>query len=224
MLRMDFFRVERVEISGVQLLAPHEVLAASGVGAGQNVWQDPAPWIAALRAHPVVAEATVERSLPRTLLIHIEERRPVALLEAGTLRPATAEGELLPVDPARVPLDLPLVRGAPIAGDAARVEDPDIRLLLVEMGRLARLDPALLARISEIRRAPSGDLLLTLGHPAAELLLPAGSDPLRLRQVRAVLADLDGRGSVAADPRAAPPRVRVDARFADQVVVRFPAL
>lgn len=215
--RLAFFDVERAEVSGVQLLAPHEVLAASGLHAGQSVWDDAELWLEPLRAHPVVRDVEIERSLPRTLRIRIEERQPVALVEAGALRPATAEGVILPVDPARAPLDLPLIRGA-LAG-ADTVDDPDVRFLLAETARLARLDPELLAGVSEIRRSGSGDLVLILARPAAELLLPPGAGPDRLRQLRAVLNDVTGRAAV--QPGAAQ-RVLVDVRYLDQIIVRVP--
>jgi cell division protein FtsQ len=218
--RLDIFDVERAEISGVQLLAPHEVLAASGLREGQSVWDDPETWLEPLRAHPVVRTAAIERSLPRTLLIRVEEHRPVALIEAGALRPATADGVILPVDPARAPMDLPLIRGAAVSGDT--VADPDTRFLLVETARLAQLDPALLAGVSEIRRDRSGDLVLILAQPSAELLLPPGAGPDRLRQLRAVLDDVARRGAAGPDRVASTRRIRIDVRFADQVVVRFP--
>jgi cell division protein FtsQ len=218
---LDAFRVERAEVSGVHLLAPHEVLRASGIRTDQSVWDDPDSWLESLRSHPVVRDAVIERSLPGTLLIRIVEHSPVALVEAGTLRPATAEGEILPVDPARASVDLPLVRIAGLEAGASRVEAEDGRLLLRETGRLVQLDPALLSRVSEIRRTPSGDLLLLLGNPAAELLLPPGADPERLRQLRAVLGDIENRSAGSA-PREVSRMLRVDARYQDQIVVRFP--
>jgi cell division protein FtsQ len=215
---LALFHVERVEVAGAQLLAPHEVLAASRVSAGQSVWDDPQPWIDALQAHPVIRAASVQRSLPGTLLIRIEERRPVALIEAGSLRPVTADGEVLPVDPARTPVDLPLVR-ATVAPADSYVRDPAVKRVLAELGRLAVLDPSLLVRVSEIGQPSAGELRLTLGHPVAELLLPEGAGADQLRQLRAVFDHLERRAADAQSPQRI---VRVDARFADQVVVRFP--
>ena len=209
---VPWFDASRIEVVGARLLAPHEVVSASGVRIGASVWTDPAAWEAALRRHPVVAEARVERRIPGTLRIRVVERRPVALVAAGTLRPATAAGELLPVDPARVPLDLPLAGTAP--DTASRVRDPAMRRLLAEAARLAEADPVLMARVSELAAGPDGSTRLLLAHPRAEVLLPAGAAEPGLAELRATLDDVERRVGPAG-------RARVDARFRDQVVVRL---
>jgi cell division protein FtsQ len=211
--RVPLFNADRVEVAGTRLLAPHEVVAASGIQIGASVWTDPAAWEAALRRHPVIASATVERRMPATLRIRITEKRPAAFVQAGTLRPATAEGEILPVDPSRVTVDLPIAGSAP--DTARRVRDPATLRLLAEAGRLADADPMLLARVSELRAGPDGSLRIVLAHPAADVLLPAGAAEPRLVQLRTALDDVSRR-----IPQGG--RASVDARFADQVVVRLP--
>lgn len=210
---VPWFAADRVEVAGARLLAPHEVVHASGVRIGVNVWTDPAAWEAALERHPVVASATVERRLPSTLRIRIVEKRPVAFL-GGTLRPATGTGEILPVDPARVPVDLPIAGTAP--DTASRVRDRATLALLAEAARLADADPMLMARVSEVRLGRDGATRLVMAAPRAEVLLAAGAAEPRLSQLRATLADVDRR--LAEGGRAV-----VDARFADQVVVRLMA-
>jgi cell division protein FtsQ len=216
---IPWFDVQRVEVSGTRLLAPHEVLARSGIRTGQSVWDDPASWEASLREHPVIAAARVTRRLPHTLRIRVEEKRPVAYLETGSLQPATGAGEVLPVDPTRAPVDIPIVRGE--AG--APADSPGVRRLLAETERLGRLDPVLLAEVSEIRAGDAAADVLVLSHRRAEIVLPAGVGSVRLLQLRAVLDDLERRAPAgSADARAAfvP---RVDLRFGDQIVVRLPS-
>lgn len=210
------FRVARVEISGSRLLAPHEVLTASGVDAETNVWGDPTVWESALAEHPVIGAATVERRFPRTLRIRIREERPIVLVQAGALRMATAAGELLPLDPAQTLVDLPLLRADGDVGGSPSVQDRRIRGLLAEIGRLDALDPTLLGRLSELREDRDG-LLLSVSSPRAEVRLPRGVDRVRLAELRAALDEL-GRllpGELPAD--AAP--VRLDLRFKDQIVI-----
>lgn len=207
--RTPWFRVERVEVAGARMVAPHDVLAASGIRRGESVWRRPEPWVAALRRHPGVEDARVVRRLPSTLRIEVREKRPVGLVEAGALHPVTARGEVLPVDPARVAVDLPLLRGA----------DARVRPLAAEVGRLAQLDPGLLARVSEVEWSGRDALLLSVSAPDARVLLPVGAGSDRLRRLRAALDDVERRAPSA--PVEDGP-VRIDLRFRDQVVVRFP--
>jgi cell division protein FtsQ len=211
---VGWFAARRVEVSGTRLLAPHEVLAASGVRVGANVWTDPAAWEAALLRHPVVAEARVTRRLPHTLRIRVVEKTPAAFVQAGTLRPATADGEVLPVDPARTAVDLPLL-AARVKADGRRIADEGARAALAEAARLAALDPALMARVSELRPLARGDLRFTLG--TADVLLRPGIGEPGLVRLRAALDDVERRAS---SDTLKVGRTLIDARFEDQVVVR----
>lgn len=221
---VPWFAAREIEVTGTRLLAPHEVLLASGVRPGVNVWTDPEAWERALERHPVVARARVDRRLPHTLHVRVTERRAVALLQEGVLRPATGDGLLLPVDPARASLDLPLLRAPAGAVAGARVADGGTRAALAELERLAELDPALAARVSEVHPAADGTLRLLLAAPAAEVLLPPGADGQRLAELGATLADLARRlaaDSAGAGAGAGGARARVDARWQDQIVVRL---
>jgi cell division protein FtsQ len=211
--RAETFTVERVEVSGTRLLAPQEVLSLLDLPERASVWHDPGAHEAVLTLHPVISEARVTRRLPGTLRVRIREKAPVALLDGRSLRLVTADGEVLPVSPARAPLDLPIVRGANGAGQP----DSLTTALVAELGRLAELDPAVASRISELRRGPAGELVALLADPALEVVLPAGADLARLLQLRAVLGELARQAEEST--RRVP--LRVDLRFQDQVVVRF---
>lgn len=210
--RIRWFDVQRVEVSGARLLAPHAVLAASGIRSGQSVWDDVSVWEGTLRAHPVIASASVTRRLPGTLRVRIAEKRPVALVEAGSLRPVTESGEVLPIDPAGQPVDLPIVRGewGDSAGSAAA------RRLLRIVARIERLQPGLLAEVSEIRADTRDASAVVLGHRLADVVIPDEPGTEELVRLGAVLAELERRGSSGGETRP-----RVDLRFRDQIVVRL---
>src|SRR5690606_13374138 len=50
--RLEFFRIERVEVVGTRYMAPHEVLALSGITAESSLFDDADTWRAALHARP----------------------------------------------------------------------------------------------------------------------------------------------------------------------------
>ena len=214
---LPWFRVERVEISGTRLLAPHQVLAAARIPAGENVWDDLGRLESAIREHPAIATVAVSRDLPHTLRIRVEEKRPIAYVEMAALAQITDAGELLPVDPARARMDLPVIRGA-----WSKVSPALRRGLLAEMERISQADPALLAHVSEIRSQDGRLEVLVLSHPLAEILLPVGAGIDRLEQLRAVLADLERRLPPDSPGRPTAP-AHVDLRFREQIVVRLPS-
>ncbi len=213
---VPWFSISRVEVTGNALLSPAEVVEAAGVRSGQNLWQHENTWLESLARNPVVASAEISRRPLRTLRIAVTEKEPVALAGAGVLRPATAAGEILPVSPARRTLDLPLLSEV-VQAAPGRIEQPAARTLLAELGRLAELDPGLVARTSEVRSGAAGELYLDLLEPRAELLLLHGTSATRLRQVSAVLAELS-RNAAAAGGQ--PGRIVVDVRFRGQIVAR----
>ena len=205
--RVSHFAVQRVEIAGTRMLAPHQVLAASGIRSGQNVWDDANRWEAALRQHPAIADASVTRRLPGTLTIRVLEREPAGLVDDAVLAPVAPDGTVLPLDPALSPVDLPLIRTRGLARPAARA-------LLAESGRVSQADPALWARVSEVHQAPRRGLVLRIADPRAEVILPAGADQRRIRQLRSTLEYL-----AAQAPPDSGVHVRVDLRWKDQIVL-----
>ncbi|HEX6937777.1 MAG TPA: FtsQ-type POTRA domain-containing protein [Longimicrobiales bacterium] len=211
--RLDAFRVERVEVLGTRHLAPHTALAASGITRTSSVFDDPGPWREALLRHPLVAEATIERKLPSTLIVRIVEVEPVALVRTPELRPVDAGGRLLPIDPAGIALDLPIV-DVPADAAADGAIDSEIALALIDVAvRLGAAAPSLAARVSEVAPAPGGTVRLFLRDPpGAEVWLPTELEAKRLEQLRLTIADLERRQEMAAVRR-------IDLRFRDQVVV-----
>src|SRR5690606_15562586 len=77
--RLEYFAVDQVEVTGTRYLAPEAALSISGIAAPANVFDDPEPWRQALLAHPLVADARIERRLPGTIILRITETEPVAL-------------------------------------------------------------------------------------------------------------------------------------------------
>jgi cell division protein FtsQ len=108
--RVAFFQLRRVELIGVQYLAPNEVIAGAQLGDERNIFEPLDEIEEAVSAVPGVEKVRVERRLPATLRIHVTERQPVALASGpGGLVPLDARAQPLPYDPARGSIDLPIV-------------------------------------------------------------------------------------------------------------------
>src|SRR5205085_11375637 len=87
---LDFFRVRRVEIAGLQYLDPAKVIEALTLSSRASVFDDPVPLARRVAALPGVTAAEIGRRLPGTLLVELQETAPVALAGPG--------GELVPLD------------------------------------------------------------------------------------------------------------------------------
>lgn len=194
----SFFRVRSVEVEGLRYVAAGDVVDRLHVDTTVSVWNDPRPLEARLRGLVKVRAARVSRKLPGTLVVRVAERMPVALVPgAGGMRVYDGTAIALPIDPTRFDLDLPIV---------ARVDGPILRLL----DAVRTQAPALYARISDVRRQTSGDLVLTVS--GAPVRAPSGVEAGRLAELLPVLADLARRRASVAE---------LDLRYRDQVIARL---
>lgn len=212
MRHMEAFRVERVEVHGTRYMAPADVLAAAGIDSASNVWDAEHVWTAALERHPMIRSARIQRKLPSTLRVSVEETAPVALARVPMLQPVDAAGRVLPIRPEDAGLDLPVLAEPSELDASGRLINPRMLAAVEAYGALKALEPTLAESVSEIA-AVRGTLvlMLRLSEPAA-VALPLEAGPDRLRQVRRALEDIARRGEM--------PALRlVDGRFRDQVVV-----
>ena len=195
--RMAFFRVRKVEIEGARYLAPDEILGRLALDTTMSVWDDLGPLATRVSEHPQVLEARIDRRLPGTLVIHIEENLPVALVPAASGFVAIdAAGRTLPIDPSRTLVDLPIVPKA----DSA---------LLTMLATLRESEPRVFDRISEVRRVGSSEVLFLLTNYPVRAMLDVS--PGRLADIFPVEADLARRNARIAE---------LDLRYRDQVIAR----
>ncbi len=207
---LEFFRARDYRVTGTRLLQEQQVLAAAAISPLASVFDDLTSIELRLERHPLIRRAHVTAELPRTLVITIEERIPVGFVAGPVLEPVDRDGQVLPLDPVEHRLDLPvLIR----AGGRGALSPTQLRVLAMEVDRLAADDPTFLAAVSEIAidergdatAAVSGDLLLRFRPPLSNR---------RLRDGLAVLED-----AVLRHPEKT--AAVLDLRFEDQVVVRY---
>ena len=194
--QVEFFRVRRVEMQGLQYLDAAKVIAAARLSPTASVFDDPDAIAQRVRALPGVNDAKVGRRLPGTLRIRLEEAEPVALTPKGNrLAMVDARGAVLPFDPLASAPSLPVLigGGALVAGALARTRD---------------YDPGLYARIDAAWRVGPDVVFEVAGRWL-------WFDPqLTAEDIRAVTA------VEQALARQGRPYAELDGRFAGQVVVR----
>jgi cell division protein FtsQ len=149
-------------------------------------------------SHPEILHAVVRRKLPGTLVIEIVERVPIALVPAPSgFRVYDERGVALPIDPARMPVDVPVL-----------MERDTTVLRLLGAMRVAR--PALYERVSAVRRAGRDELILQLKTEPVRVMQDVTLE--RLADIEPVEADLSRKQLRVAE---------IDLRYRDQVIARL---
>jgi cell division protein FtsQ len=194
---------------------PTVLVAEAGLmGEVLHYWSPLAEYAALVERDPLVAEARFERRFPNRLVLLIEERKPIALLDLQRLTPVDAAGRILPVSPFHAGWDAPVVTIEWEAADVASgglVGLKPARRLLAWMDQVQREYPALYREISAVELDRRGTVTLRLVHAEGELVLDQSTPIEKLALVDDVLRDLREKGLSY---------LRLDLRFEDQIVVR----
>lgn len=167
-------RVSRVEVRGGRFLSEGEVRELLGPAVGENILGlDIDSLKQRLRASPWVADAAVQRTLPDTLRVEIDERAPVALAEIDRLYLMDGDGTLIELyGPRTATFDLPVVRGlAGLGPDQRRERARRVTTLLADLQELG-------AELSEVRVEDDGELEAILRSGEVVRL---GAPPYRAR-------------------------------------------
>ena len=194
---MSFFRLRRVQVVGARYVRADSIVALLGVDTTRSIWDGTDELAARVRQHPQVSDVDIGRRVPGTLVVTITERVPVAFVPtARGLEPLDAAGRVLPIDPSRVNVDLPVL---------ARRDTAVLRLL----GELRERSPQLYQRVSAARRAGRGEIVLEMGAVNVRAMDDVSVE--RLADILPVEADLARRQARA---------VELDLRYRDQVIAR----
>ena len=216
------FRVDMLEVHGLRLLDGERILAASGIGAGTELFEiDPDRLAERLERLVWVRRARVVRRPPDRLIVHLEERRRLAWVDwRGVQYGLDPEGVLLP--PERMPaesiedLDLPVLRVASLVakGDTVRagreVTDGTTLRLLAWLRRACEQAPDLIPEISQVTDLDGSGLGLRMVADGLEVRIL----PDRVGERTAVL-----RRVLKRVYREFPDPSYLDLRFAGQAVV-----
>ena len=160
--RSPYFAAHRIEVRGTSHVTRPEVLRIAGITPGTNVFTlDAGSAEARLERDPWIAQATVTKDLPSTLVIDIDERVAVAVVETGgALRLVADDGALLEAALPRTAAGLPTIAstepgvqpGPDAIGGAARA--------------IAAMGPSLRGRIHGVSILSDGQLRVDLSSGA----------------------------------------------------------
>ena len=196
---LAYFRIRSVQVRGTRFARPSEIAARLSVDTSTSIWQSLDVLRTRVERHPQVRSAVVRRWLPNTVIVEIDENEPVALVPGPKgMRAYEESGQALPLDPSRVPTDLPIVE---------RADTAVLRLL----ADLKADQSEMFAQISEVRFVGQDELRIQL----LDIVVRArrGLVAQRFSELSSVQRDLARRRVTAAE---------LDLRFKDLVIARLP--
>lgn len=196
---LEFFHVRRVVVRGVRYLDGRALVRQMQIDTTVSIWDALGPYATRLSSHRQIRSVRLSRRLPSTVIVTIDEITPIALAPSSGagLRAYDEDARILPLDPTRVDVDLPIL---------SRADTSLLRLL----GDLKRIDPAMYARVSEVERTGRDEAIVFLSSLPVRVRSTFPVD--RFADVRAVEEDLARRGVKY---------VELDLRFSDRVIVRL---
>ena len=206
------FAITEVAVAGARRLTPEEIVAASGIGPGTNLFRlDRGAVVARLEALPLVRRADLVRRFPNQVTLAVEERRPFTLAHAGRLHWIDESGVNLGAETRAVAPKAPVITGLSPADLGTGPPSPRVAAGISLLRVLLRSETTLLQQISEIDVSrPDGPVLYTV--EGVEVRLGAEDWEARLARLQGVLAQVRAGGEAVG---------AIDLRFRDQVVLKI---
>jgi cell division protein FtsQ len=191
--RSPFFSARTIEVNGASHVARADVMRIAAVTRDTNVFTlDAAAAERRLERDPWIAEATVTKALPSTLIIDIDERVVVAVaVSDGILRLVADDGAFLEAAIPRIAVQMPSI----VTTDTEGVEpSPDA------VGRAARaiaaMAPSLRRRVDSVSVLADGQLRVDLTSGASVAFGEAADLQEKAMALRAVLDYAAERGAI----------------------------
>ncbi|MBK7154984.1 MAG: FtsQ-type POTRA domain-containing protein [Sandaracinaceae bacterium] len=195
------FAIRTITFAGHEQLEETELLEASGLSVGQNVFElGPEDVRERLSRHPWIATVEVQRRLPGTFTIDVRERRAVAILALDQLYLVGEDGTVFKQLGAEDLVDLPVIVGIPrdrFVRDRAYRASILLEIVAVMHDYrgvgLWRREP-----IAEVHVEADDSLSLYVGADTTYVRLGRGPFRDRLQKLRRVFDALDARETRAA--------------------------
>ena len=206
-------KLARVMIEGAHYLNQDEVLKTANLSLGTVMFQlDLEDLNQKLRKLSWVDQVFVERRLPSSVLISIRERKPVALLDNGSLYGVDKDGRILNPSEALLNQDLPLISGVAFSADSVGTTQTAqvLKPALDFFNFMAKKDGVLARDVSEVNLSESESLKVTFINGTEVTFNTAVSDT-DLKRMALVLGDLNEKGKKAST---------MDFRYKDMAFVR----
>lgn len=203
----DFFLMEHIRVSGIDLLPETDVIACTQLKVGSNLFAfDLEAATERLEQQPMIKKALLVREPPETLVITLVERQPIGLLNTSDgLMGLDEAGQVFPLP--NIKLDLPVITGGDVQHDSTGTWAVNLAKF---MTTLKVRTPAFWREVSEICTDNPHSVTLNLVADDLALRMRFENPEQQIRNFKAYIHATSGLGADLA---------YIDLRYQDQVVV-----
>ena len=212
-LRATQFRVE-----GNRLVAANEIIQLMEIQKGVLLYKTDLTAIQrSVESHYYIKRATVERDLPNTICVRVEERLPLAVINVEGLKYIDREGVVLPHADSKMLFDLPVISGIGSGVDCtlgAHVTDTEVTEAIDILSALKLTNRELFHNISEVELRNGGDIVLYTAEGGVPILFGRGN-------IMNKLVRLETFWYHTVIARGVRHLQYIDVRYEDQVIARW---
>ena len=211
-------KVAHVMLSGNRIVEANELFQLANVKHGSLIYDIDLKAIRKnLMSHYYIKDAIVERNLPSTIELTVEERNPIALVNRPDPVYLDEDGVILPHSISKALFDLPVLTGVRLGTNVsygAVVQDSDAHEALEILMAARIVDSELYHLISEIQLREGHDIVMFTAEGGVPVIVGEGNIPDKLARLDAFWNDVIRQ-------RGLQNLQYVDLRYDDQVVARW---
>jgi cell division protein FtsQ len=211
-------RATQFVVGGNRIVSRNEIVQLMEVEKGASLYETDLTAIQRnVESHYYIKQATVERDLPNTIRVQVQERLPLTLINGDGLKYLDAEGVVLPHTDSRMLFDLPILSGIASSVDLSpgvRVSDEEVREALDILLALKIANRELFHRISEVELHRGGDIVLYAAEGGVPILFGRGD-------IANKLVRLETFWYTTVIVRGVQNLQYVDVRYEDQIIARW---
>ncbi len=211
-------KVAHVMLTGNRIVDANELFQLANVRHGSLIYDIDLKEIQKnLLSHYYIKDAIVERNLPSTIQLTVEERTPIALVNRPDAVYLDEDGVILPHSVSKALFDLPILTGVrlgPSMTYGSVVQDSDAREALQILTAARLVSSELYHLISEIQIRNGHDVVMYTAEGGVPVIFGEGNVADKLVRLDAFWNDvIRARGLQSLQ--------YVDLRYDDQVVARW---
>ncbi len=211
-------KVAHVTLTGNRIVEANELFQLANVRHGSLIYDIDLRAIRKnLMSHYYIKDAIVERNLPSTIQLTVEERNPIALVNRPDPVYLDEDGVILPHSVSKALFDLPILTGVKLgtaASYGAVVQDSDAHEALEILTAARLVNSELYHLISEIQLRNGHDIVMYTAEGGVPVIFGEGNVADKMVRLDAFWKDVIRQ-------RGLQNLQYVDLRYDDQVVARW---